>query len=143
MEGRIKEANGRGPPIEHLENADEVFTLVRKYLRQGDLPFFLRIGKDHFAHGVDAVALKEHMLGAAEANAAGSEGDSMGRLFRRVGVGAHAHPRGFRAPVHELFEILIRLALAWIKRFFDKYLDNLRSCRRNLAGIDLADGTVD
>src|SRR5579883_844220 len=51
--------------------------------------------------------------------------------------------RGFRAPVHELLEILIRLALAWVERFFDEHLDNFRSGCRNLAGIDLADGAVD
>ena len=68
----------------------EVVALVRQQLRQRRLPLLERLGENHLAHRVDAVALEEHVLGAAQADADGAERDGVARLLRRVGVGAHA-----------------------------------------------------
>ncbi len=53
----------------------------------------LVVGEDHLAHRDDAVALEEHVLGAAEADALGAEAARGARVERRVGVGAHLHAR--------------------------------------------------
>jgi len=82
------------------------------------------------------------VLGPAEAEAAGTEADGVSRLFWRVSVSTYAHAGGLGAPVHELFEILIGLALASIERFFDQDLDNLRGGSGNLARIDFTGGSV-
>src|SRR5271168_362973 len=104
---------------------------------------FLGVGQNHLAHGVDAVAFEEHVLGAAESDAVRAEGNCVGGLFGGVGVGADAHAGGFGAPVHELLEILVGLALPWRQRFFDEHLDDFRGGGGNLAGIDFARGAVD
>ena len=45
----------------------------------------LVVGEDHLAHGDDALALEEHVLGAAQADAFGAE---LAGLRRRAGVSA-------------------------------------------------------
>jgi hypothetical protein len=68
-----------------------------KSLRWKGSSFFQRllarrlvVGEDHLAHREDAVALEEHVLGAAQADALGAEVASALRVGGRVGVGAHA-----------------------------------------------------
>ena len=100
------------------------------------------IGKNHLAHRVDAIAFKEHVLGAAEADAIRSERDRVRGLFRSVSVGTHAHARGFGTPVHELFEVLIGRALACVERLFNKHLNDFRGGRGNLTGIHFASRAV-
>ena len=88
-------------------------------------------------------AFEEHMLRAAEANAVGPKGNGVGGLFGRVGVGANAHAGGLGAPVHELLEVLVGLALAGLERFLDEHLHDFGGCRGNLAGVDFARSAVD
>src|SRR5579859_356248 len=59
MQRRIEEANRSRASVEFLEHADEVFALIRKDLRKSLLTVLLRVGKNHFAHRVDAIAFKE------------------------------------------------------------------------------------
>ena len=61
------------------------------------------VGEDHLAHRVDAVALEEHVLGAAEADALGAElardlarrrgVSALARTFRRADLVGPAHQR--------------------------------------------------
>ena len=44
------------------------------------------VGEDHLAHGVDAVAFEEHVLGAGEADAVGAERERVLGLLGVVGV---------------------------------------------------------
>jgi hypothetical protein len=87
-----------GQALEGLEDAGEVALLVGQELGQGRLAVLDGVGEDHLAHGVDAVALEEHVLGAAEADAGGAERDGVLRLLGRVGVGADLELGGLRAP---------------------------------------------
>jgi glycerol kinase len=71
----------------------------------------LSVGQDHLAHRGDAVALKEHVLGAAQADALGAEvrRSGIGGGFR---VGAHAHACAYLVgPFHDLAEIAGQLRL--------------------------------
>ncbi len=95
MQRRIQEANGRRQTFQFLEDADEILLLVGQNFGQGFFPVFQIVGQNHFAHGVNAVALKEHVLGAAEANAGGPERERIGRLFGCVGIGADLEPGDF------------------------------------------------
>src|SRR5713226_10172256 len=97
--------------LQLLEHSDEILPLVGQDFGECLSSVLLGVSQNHFTHGVDAIAFKEHVLGAAQANANSTESDGMGSLLRRVGIGAHAEPRDLRAPVHQLLEILIRLAL--------------------------------
>jgi hypothetical protein len=65
-----------GRPFQRLEDADEVALLVGQELRERFLPVLDVVGEDHLAHGVNAVALEEHVLGAAQADARGAERDA-------------------------------------------------------------------
>ena len=105
VQRRIQEADRRRVALERPEDAGEVLALVRQQLGERRLPLLERLGEDHLAHRVDAVALEEHVLGAGQADADGAERDRVLRLLGRVGVGADAHARRIRAPLHQLLEV--------------------------------------
>ena len=109
MEGRIKEADGDAESLHRLEDAVEIFPLHREELGQGLLSAGQIIGEDHLAHGLDPVAFKEHVLGAAEADALGAEIAGHLRVMRRVGVGPDAQFAGFIRPFHDGAEIAGKL----------------------------------
>ena len=94
VQRRIEEANRRRIALERPEDAGEVLALVRQQLGQRRLPRLERLGENHLAHRVDAIALEEHVLGAAQADADRAERDGVARLLGRVGVGADRHARG-------------------------------------------------
>ena len=73
VQRRIQEANRRRIALQRPEDAGEVLALVRQQLGERRLPLLERLGEDHLAHRVDAVALEEHVLGAGEADADGAE----------------------------------------------------------------------
>ena len=111
VERRIEETDRGREAFERLEDAGEILALVRQELRQRGFAVVDVVGQDHLAHGVDAVAFEEHVLGAGEADAGGAESEGVLGLLRIVGVGADLEARGFRAPVHELVEGLELLGL--------------------------------
>jgi hypothetical protein len=82
-----------GSPAMARKMPCEVLALHGQDLGQG----FTRpkdiVGQDHLAHRVDAVALEEHVLGAAQADALGPEGPGHSGVVRGVGVGAHPRVR--------------------------------------------------
>ncbi len=55
-------------------------------------------GADHLAHGKNALALEEHVLGAAKADAERAECASLASILRRVGVDAHGQGGRLRRP---------------------------------------------
>ena len=104
---------------------------------------FLRVGQDHLAHGVDAVALEEHVLGAAEADALRAEGDRVGDLVGLVRVGADLQAAELVGPAHELREVAVGRALLAVERLVDEHLDDFRRRGLHFAGEDFAAGAVD
>ena len=75
-----------------LEEADEVGALHgQQFLERGAAILFV-VGQNHGAHVLDAVLGKEHVLGAAQADAFGSECDGLLGVARNVGVGADTQP---------------------------------------------------
>ena len=74
-------------------------------------PCLLVVGQDHLAHRHDAVALEEHVLGAAEPDALGAELARLAGIGRRLGVGAHAERAELVGPDHQLGEVAGELGL--------------------------------
>ena len=88
VQRRIEEADRHRQAAHDREELGEVVALHRQELRERGAPARLVVGEDHLAHGEDAVALEEHVLGAAEPDALGAEVARRARVERRVGVGA-------------------------------------------------------
>ena len=111
VERRVEEADGDGEPAHDGEQLDEVGPLVGQELGERRAPPGLVLGEDHLAHGDDAVALEEHVLRAAEADALGPEGARRAGVERRLGVGAHLHPPRGVGPAHQGRELAGQLGL--------------------------------
>ena len=105
-------------------------------------PLFYRLGEDHLAHHVDAIALEEHVFRAGEADADGAEGHGVGRLLGCIGIRAHAHTRRLIAPLHELLKALELLGA--LRRFvaMDEARDDFRRRRLHLPRIHTAHRAV-
>ena len=79
-----------GRPVHRLEQALEVAALERQQLRERGAPVLLGVGHDHRPHLRLAVLGHEHVLGAAQADALGTELARLAGILRGVGVRAHA-----------------------------------------------------
>ena len=144
VQRRIEEADRRRVALQRPEDAGEIVALIRQQLGERRLPRLERLGEDHLAHRVDAVALEEHVLGAAEADADGAERD-------RVRASARACRRWCGrcmrvACAHHFiscwkflnFSVFFAASSPWIRPG-----DDLRRRGLDLAGVDLAGGAVD
>ncbi len=111
VQRRVEESDGRRQTFQFTEHPGEVFALIRQQFRERFLPIVRLLGENHFAHRVDAVALEEHVLGAAETDSRGAERDGVGGLFRIVRVGADLQTGRLFAPLHQLLEVTINSAV--------------------------------
>ena len=127
VEGRVDQADDDGQPVHRLEDALEVALLEDLELRhrgvegrnglllvRGELvaggPLRLGAGgdvrdEDGAAHDLQAVALAEHVLGAAQADALRAIAAGLGGLLGLVGVGPDAHPADPVGPAEDLLEL--------------------------------------
>jgi hypothetical protein len=100
-----------GRPFHDLEQLDEVRALHRQQLGQRRAAAALVPARIISRTGGDAVAVEEHVLGAAKADALGAEGARGAGIGGGFGVGAHPHaPRGV-GPLHDQAEIAGQLGL--------------------------------
>jgi len=109
MQRRIEQANRDAVAFHGFQNAVEVFALHREQFGQRFFAAFQVVGQDHFAHGLDAVAFKEHVFGAAKADALRAEIAGDGRVARRVGIRPDAQLLGFIGPLHDDAEVAGKL----------------------------------
>ena len=77
-----------GQRFHGLEQADKVGALHGQELLERVAAVLLVVGQNHGAHVLDAVFGKEHVLGAAEADAFGAEQAGLLGVARNVGIGA-------------------------------------------------------
>ena len=89
VQRRIQQADGHGQVAHLPEQGEHVLPLEFQQLVQVTPPLVFVLGEDHGAHDVDAVAVEEHVLGAAQADALGAEFTRLGGIFRGFGVGAN------------------------------------------------------
>ena len=143
VERRIEEADRGGVAFERLEDAGEVLALIGQELREGRAAALGVRGEDHLAHGVDAISLEEHVLGAGEADAGGAESQRGLGLLGIVGIRANAELGDFRAPIHELLEVFDLLGFQGRLVAVDETGDDLGGLGGELAGVNIAAGAVD
>ena len=105
MQRRVEQANGDRQRFHRLEQADEVSALHGQQLLQCVAAVLLVVGKDHRAHVLDAVFGKEHVLGAAQADAFGAECSCLPGVAGNVGVGADFQLAQRVDPAHELHQV--------------------------------------
>ena len=105
VEGRIEQTDGDRAALHGLVDGLKVSLLDRLELGQRLFALLRGLGDDHLAHGLDAVSLKEHMLGTAQADALGAEGGSLLGVVRGVGVGADLQLAELVGPAHQTVEI--------------------------------------
>ena len=100
VQRRVEKANCCRQAFQFFEDSCEVRLLIRQQFGQRLLSFVNRPGENHLAHGINPIALKKHVLGAAQPDPRSAEADGIGGLLRRIGVRAHLEPSGFAAPIH-------------------------------------------
>ena len=123
MQRRIDRADGDRLAFHGLEHAVEILALQRQQLVQRGAPIGFVVGEDHPLDDRDAAFAEEHVLGAAQADAAGAERVGELRLIGQVGVGADAHPAELVRPREQLIEPLV-----------DRRVLRLAACRPPPAG---------
>jgi hypothetical protein len=79
--------------------------LHRQQLVEGHPSPVRVVCQDHLAHGDNALGVKEHVLGAREADALGAEAARGLGVQGCLGVGAHAQHSILVGPVHQGGEV--------------------------------------
>ena len=102
MERRVDGADRDRRALHGLEHAVEVLALQRQQFVERLPAIGLVVGEDHPLNDRDAPFAEEHVLGAAQADAAGAERVGDLGLVRQVGIGADAHPAELVGPARIL-----------------------------------------
>src|SRR5205823_13723718 len=79
--------------------------LHRQQLGKCTVTFLARVGKNHAAHGNDAVGIEKHVFRSTEAYAFRAEAPRRRRIGRRVRIAAHAQSSRRICPFHKGSEI--------------------------------------
>ncbi len=116
MQRRIEQADRHRQPGHDLEQLDKIAALHRQQLCERGATAGEIVGKDHLAHGGQPIALEEHMLGAAKADALRAEFPRRARIRRRLRVGAHLHAPHLVGPFHQYGEFARKFGLAHLDR---------------------------
>ena len=132
VQRRVEQADRHRLALQRAEDAGEVVALERQQLGERRLRASSSVvGQDHLAHRVDAVALEEHVLGAAQADALGAEGDGVARPGRAVSALVRTCSlRDLSSPLHQLLEALVTSRLLrGFERLVDQHLRRSRAAR--------------
>ena len=105
VQRRIEQPDRHRQAVHRREDADEVLALQRQQLLQGRAAVLLVGRQDHRPHRLDPLALEEHVLGAAQADAFGTELAGPLGVGRRVGVRADLQRAILVGPAHHRGEI--------------------------------------
>src|SRR5512135_3595097 len=143
MKWWIQRANRYGQTSHDLEQTLEISLLHRQQFGQRTPPSGFIIRKNHLAHGLNAIALKKHMLGAAQTYSLAAEGLGDGGLVRLIRVGAHAERAHLIRPFHEFGELLIDTRLLGFQRAGEQYLKDFGRKRLDLTLVNLTCTAVD
>ena len=109
VQRRVEQPDGDRVALHGAEDGLEVAALHRQQLGQRPLPPGRVLGDDHLPHGDEPVAVEEHVLGAAEADALGAEVAAPVRVGRRVGVHPHPELPDPVGPLHQPVEVAAQL----------------------------------
>ena len=142
MQRRIDRADRHRRALHALEHAVEVFALHRQQLVQRRAPIGFVVREDHALDDRDAALAEEHVLGAAQADAAGAKRVGELGLVGLIGVGAHAEPAELVGPLEQRVEALVDRRVGRLHLAGDDLQDFAR-LRRDLGELDLAGQTVE
>ena len=123
----IQETDGDRQALHGLIDALEVGLLHRLQNSQSGLTLLHGVGADHSADGGNAVCVKEHVLGPAQADALSAELPGLGGVVGGVGIGADLQAAVLVGPAHDPAELAADRGVH----------------RGDGAVVDLAGGTVD
>ena len=101
----VQEADGDGAALHGLVDALKVGLLHGLQLAEGFLPLLHIVRTDHLPDGGDAVLVKEHVLGPAQADALSAELPGLGGVVGGVGIGADLETAIFVGPAHDPAEL--------------------------------------
>ena len=130
VQRRIDRPDGHRRAVHRLEDAVEVVALQRQQLVERLAPVRFVVGEDHPLHDRDPALAEEHVLGAAQADAARAERVGDLRLIGQIGVGANAQPAELVGPRQQLLEPLVDVGLLRLQRAVD-HLQDLARLRRD------------
>ena len=119
MQRRVKQPDGHRQPLHDLEQRLEIAALHRQQFGQRRAAARLILGEDHLAHRDNPLAVEEHMLGAAEADALGAELHRLAGIQRRFGIGAHFHAPVPVSPDHQRRKFAGKLRQAHLHLAFE------------------------
>ena len=105
MQRRIEITDGYRQSVHCLINALKVTTLHRQQLGKCFSSLSFGFGYDHFAHSLDAVTLKEHMLGTHQTDSLSPEGYCLCCILRCVSIRSDLQRTNLIRPFHKAFKI--------------------------------------
>ena len=142
VQRRIDRPDRHRRAVHRLEHAVEVVALERQQLVERLAAIGFVVGQDHLLDDRDAAFAEEHVLGAAQADAARAERVGELGLIRQVGVGADAERPHLVGPVRICVEALVDVRLLRLHLAGDD-LQDLARLGRDLADLDLAGEAVE
>ena len=143
VQRRIDGADRHRAAVHRLEDAVEIVALQRQQLVERLAAIGFVVGEDHPLHDRDAALAEEHVLGAAQADAARAERVGELGLIGQVGVGADAQPAELVGPRQQLLEPLIDVRLLrGLSVPFDD-LEDLARLRRDPRDLHFAGQAVE
>ena len=141
VQRRVEQADRDRAALHLAEQAGKVVPLEGEQFGQGFFAGFPRLGHDHLADFVEV--LEEHVLGAAQADPLGTEGDGGGRLVGLVGVRADAELAMLVDPGHELGVPLESLGFLGLFGLGEEDFDDFARLGGDFALVNLAREAVD
>ena len=130
VQRRIDHPDGDRRAVHRLEDPVEVVALERQQLVERLAPVGLVVGQDHALDDRNATLAEEHVLGAAQTDAARAKGVGELGLIGQIGVRANAERPDLVGPGEDLGEALVDVGVLGLHRAGDDLED--------LAGLRLA-----
>ncbi len=142
MERRIDRADRHRLPFHRLEHAVEIVALQRQQLVERFPALGLVVGEDHPLHDRDAAFAEEHVLGAAQPDAARAERVRELRLVRQIGVRTDAEAPVLVGPRQQRFEPPVEVRFLLVERAVHD-LQNFARLRLHLRDLHFAGQPVE
>ena len=142
VQRRIDRPDRHRAAVHRLEHAVEVVALQRQQLVERLAAVGFVVGQDHLLDDRDAAFAEEHVLGAAQADAARAERVGELGLVRLIGVGADVERPLLVRPRQDLLEAAVDVRRLGLHLAGDD-LQDLARLGRDLADLDLAGEAVE
>ena len=140
---RIEKADACRAAFKGTQDAIKVSALVRQQLGKRTLATRRVLTENHLAHGINAVAFKEHVLGTAQTNTFCTKRHGLTDLLRSIGVGANTKSAIAIRKIHDKLKVARHATLGWLHGASHQPLLQFTISSIDLALDDFAGGAVD